>query len=252
MRLLLKRYLGIGMRVSGVAAGRSKITLAALLAFVPYASAESLVSRYAVSLSGIRIGDATLNTDLTGKRYKVQVSATFGVLVFSTQIQGHASGTRSGAKLTPEQFKMVTSGDEPDTMEVDFSNSAKAAHDRAVKLRGFFDPLSALLNASYKPRSRSSHPCTTLLPIFTGHDIYFLELKPAPAGPEPTQPGVTLCQASLFQSVAGGTKLRRFNNWRIAFTQSATPHFWLVQRVSLPTPYGTLTIERTETSMSAR
>jgi Protein of unknown function (DUF3108) len=252
MRLLLKRYLGIVVRVSGIAAGRSKITLAVLLAFLPCASAESLVSRYAVSLSGIRIGDATLNTDLTAKRYKVQVSATFGVLFFSTQMQGHASGARTGAKLTPEHFQMLSSGDDPDRMEVDFSKPAKAAHDRVAQLRGFFDPLSALLNASYKPRSRSSHPCTALLPIFTGHDIYFLELQPAPAGPEPTEPGLTLCQANLFQSVAGGTKLRRFNNWRIAFTQSATPHFWLVQRVSLPTQYGTLTIERTETSMSAR
>jgi len=250
MRLSLKRSLGIIVRVSGLAAGRWKVPLAALLVFAPVcASAESLVSRYAVSLDGMRIGDATLHTDLNAKRYKVQVSATFGILLFSTQIQGHASGARTGAKLTPEYFKMVSSGNDRDTMEVDFSNAAKAAHDGAEQLQGFFDPLSALLNASYKPQSRSN-PCTAVLPIFTGRDIFVLELKPAPAGPEQTEPGLMLCQANLLQFVAGGTKSRQFK-WKVAFTQSARPHFWLVERVSLPTQSGILTIERTETSVSA-
>jgi hypothetical protein len=251
MRLSLKRSLGIAVRVSGVIASRWMIMLAALLACVPAgASAEVLVSRYAVSLDGMQIGEATLRTNLNAKRYKVQVSATFGILLFSTQIQGQASGVLAGTALTPEYFQMISSGNGQDRMEVDFSNPAKAAHDGAARLQGFFDPLSALLNASYKPQPLSNHPCNTVLPIFTGRDTFVLKLQPAPAGPEPTQPGLTLCQANLLQPLAGGTRLRQFK-WKIAFTQSAKPHFWLVERVSLPTQNGTLTIERRETSMSA-
>jgi hypothetical protein len=215
------------------------------------ANAEVLVSRYAVNLDGLPIGDATLRTDLNAKHYKVQVSANIGALLISTQIRGHASGARSGAQLTPEHFQMASSGEGEDTMKVDFSNPAEAAGDGAVQLQGVFDPLSALLNASYKPQSRSKHPCNTRLPIFTGRDSFMLELQPMPAGPAQTEPGVTLCQATLSQLLPGGTHMRQLK-WQIAFTQSAKRHFWLVERVALPMKVGTLTIERTETSMSAR
>src|SRR5262249_40178882 len=148
------------------------------------ASAEVLVSRYAVNLEGFRVGNATLRTDLNARHYKVQVSASVGALLLSTEIQGQASGARAGAKLTPEHFQMVSSGDDQDTMKVDFPNPAEAAGDGAVRLRGVFDPLSALLNASYKPQSRHKHPCNTILPIFTGRDRFVLELQPAPPGAE--------------------------------------------------------------------
>jgi Protein of unknown function (DUF3108) len=252
MRAALKRSLGIAVRISSITANKWKITLAALLALVPVcANAEILVSRYAVRLDGLRIGDATLHTDFAAKRYKVQVSASVGVLLISTQIQGHASGARSGAKLTPEHFQMVTSGSDKDAMEVDFANMAEASADGAKSLRGVFDPLSALLAASYKPQSRTGHPCNSVLPIFTGRDSFVLELQPAPAGSEQTEPALQLCQITLSQPLAGGTRLRQFK-WKIAFTQSPKPNFWLVERLSLPTQNGVLTIDRTETSMSGR
>src|SRR5215813_9572611 len=76
MRLSLKRSLGVAVLVSDIAAGRWKIPLAALLLFAPgSASGETFVSRYALSLGGFRIGDATLHTDLNANHYKVQVSA---------------------------------------------------------------------------------------------------------------------------------------------------------------------------------
>jgi hypothetical protein len=254
MRITLKRSLGIVVRVSGFAISRWKIALAALLAFVPAcatANAEILVSRYAVNLDGLRVGDAILHTDLDAKRYKVQVSANVSMLLISTQIQGQASGARSGAKLTPEHFQMVTSGSGDDAMEVDFSNLSEETADGPMRLRGAFDPLSALLIASYRPQSRSGHPCNTVLPIFTGRDRFVLELQPMPAGSGQIEPALMLCQVTLSQPLPGGTRIRQFK-WKIAFTQSAKPNFWLVERASLPTQNGTLTIDRTETSMSAR
>jgi hypothetical protein len=251
MRITLKRRLGIVVRASPNTVNGWKFAFAALLAFIPAsANAEVLVSRYAVSLDGLHVGDATLHTDLDAKRYKVQVSANVSMLLLSTQIQGRASGARSGARLTPEHFKMVTSGTGEDAMEVDFANPVDESAEGAPRLRGFFDPLSALLIASYKPQSRSDHPCNTVLPIFTGRDRFVLELQPMPAESGQTAPAFILCQAILSQPLPGGTRIRQFK-WKIAFTQSAKPHFWLVERASLPTVNGTLTIDRTETSMSA-
>src|SRR5262249_40140930 len=161
-----------------------------------------------------------------GRRYKVQVSADVGVLLISMQIQGHASGARFGGRLVPEHFQMVTSGTDEDAMVVDFAKSAEPASDGALGLRGVLDPLSALLAASYQPQSQSDHPCTTVLPIFTGRDRYVLEVLPMPVGSEPTEPAFRLCQITLSQLLPGGTRIRQFK-WKIAFTQSAKPHFWL-------------------------
>jgi hypothetical protein len=242
MRISLQRTLGFVVRA-----------LAALLALTSAcvtAGAEVLISRYAVKMDGFHIGDATLHTDLAAKRYKVQVSANFGMLLISTEIQGKASGTRSGATLTPEHFQMVTSGSDEDTMKVDFSKPADASAG-TLRSPGAFDPLSALLAASYKPQPQLNHPCDTMLPIFTGRDRYVLEVQPAPAGAEKAESGLKLCQITLSQAFAGGTKLRQYK-WKIAFARSAKRHFWLVERVALPTKMGMLTIERTETAMSAR
>jgi hypothetical protein len=225
------------------------MALAALLAFVPAcAKAEVLVSRYAVNLDGLRIGDAVLHTDLNAKRYKVEVSANVSMLFISTQIQGQASGTRTGAKLTPEHFQMVTSGGDEDAMKVDFANPAEETEEGAMRLQGVFDPLSALLIASYKPQSRSDHPCNIMLPIFTGRDRFVMELQPMTANSGQIGPSLKLCQATLSQPLPGGTRIRQFK-WKIAFTQSAKPHFWVVESASLPTANGTLTIDRMETSM---
>jgi hypothetical protein len=250
MKLTLKRSLGIFARVGSIVFNRWKIAFAALLTFAPaYANAEALVSRYVVNLDGLRVGDATLHTDLDAKRYKVRVFANVGMLLISTQIQGQSSGARSGAKLTPEHFQMVTSGTGEEAMEVDFANAADKSADGALRLGGVFDPLSALLFASYKPQSRSDHPCNIALPIFTGRDRFVLELRPMQADPGPAAPALMLCEAILSQPLPGGTRIRQFK-WKIAFTRSVKPHFWVVERVSLPTLNGTLTIDRTETTMS--
>jgi hypothetical protein len=247
----LQRVLVFAVRARGKL---GKVALAGLLTLVcgcVTASAEVLVSRYAVKLDGLHIGDGTLHTDMAANRYKVQVSANFGMLLISTEIQGKASGTRSGATLTPEHFQMVTSGSDEDTMKVDFSKAAGASAGGAQRSPGALDPLSALLVASYKPQPQSNPPCDTMLPIFTGRDRYVLEVQPLPAGTEKAESGLKLCQITLSQPFAGGTKLRQFK-WKIAFTRSAKRHFWLVERVALPTKMGMLTIERTGTSMSAR
>ncbi len=252
MRLTLKQSLGVLRPARCITQSRSKITLATLLTFLVLcvtASAEVLISRYVVNLDGLRVGDATLRTDLDSKRYKVEISADVGLFLVSTQIKGEASGARSDVKLTPEHFQITMSGGDEEAIEFDFANSAEAAADGAVRLRGVFDPLSALLVASLKPSSASNHLCDTVLPIFTGRDRFDLNLRPKPAGSAQSEPALIRCEATLSQLLTGGTQPRKLD-WEIAFIKAATPQFWLVERISLPTANGIVTIDRAETSFS--
>src|SRR5258705_6082626 len=188
MRLKLKHSVSVFQRVTG---SRMKVILATLVTFLVScvsARAEVLVSRYVVSLDGLRVGDAILRTDLDTKRYKVGVSADVGLFLDSTQIQGEASGARSNLQLTPKHFQITVSGGDEEAIEFDFANSAEAAADGAVRLRGVFDPLSALLVASLKPTSASNHLCDTVLPIFTGRDRFDLNLRPKATGSGQSEP----------------------------------------------------------------
>jgi Protein of unknown function (DUF3108) len=213
------------------------------------ARAEVLLSRYAVSLEGLHIGDAVLRTALEAKRYKVAVSADVGMLLASTQIQAEASGTRAGAKLTPEHFLLAMSGGDQGTIEVNFANSAKAAENGAARLKGVFDPLSALLAASLKPASPSNQPCNGVLPVFTGRDRFDLNLRPKAVDAVHEQRAFAICRATAGSPQPGGTGKPPLD-WEIVFQKISKPHFWLVERIALPTPKGVVTIDRSETSVS--
>ncbi|MGA7329415.1 MAG: DUF3108 domain-containing protein [Rhodomicrobium sp.] len=223
--------------------------LLTLLSFSFTASAEVLVSHYAVNLDGLRIGDATLRTDLDGGRYKMGVSASIGLFLVSTQIQGEASGARSEVKLTPEHFEIALTGSDEETIEFDFANSPEAAADGAVRLRGVFDPLSALLAASLKP-SASNRSCDAMVPIFTGRDRLDLKLRPKPAGLPQTEPGFIHCEATLSQPGAVGSGQPKLN-LEIVFMKTAKADFCPVERIALSTAKGLVTIDRADTSFSA-
>jgi hypothetical protein len=253
MKLKLKQNLGLFRPESKITGSKSKITIAALLAFLPShvgAGAEVLVSRYVVNLDGLHVGDATLRTDLDAKRYKVGVSADVGLFLVSTQIEGEASGARSDVKLTPEHFQISLTGGDEETIEFDFANSPEAAANGAVRLRGVLDPLSALLAASLKPSSAPNHLCNTVLPIFTGHDRLDLNLRQKPVAPAQKEPALNRCEATLSLPPAGGPGQRKLD-LEIAFMKSATPDFWRVEHIALTTKQGLITIERSDNVPSA-
>jgi hypothetical protein len=254
MSLKTKRSLGIFGWTARIIAIVPKTALAALFTLPASgvtASAEVLVSRYVVSLDGLHVGDATLRTDLDARRYKVGVSADVGLFLVSTQIQGEASGARSDVKLTPEHFQIALSGGDEETIEFDFANSPEAAANGAVRLRGVFDPLSALLAASLKPSSPSNHHlCDAVLPIFTGHDRLDLNLRPKAQGPAQKEPALIRCEATLSQPPAAGPVQHKLD-LEIAFMKTATPDFWRVERVTLPTKQGLITIERSDNASSS-
>jgi hypothetical protein len=217
--------------------------LIASFAFCPAAKAEALVSRYAVSLSGIHIGDAIVRATLSAKRYKVTLSADVAILLVSTKIQGEATGARSGAKLTPEHFQMLATGGEESAVDIRFLDSKTTGAKTLPQLRGFFDPLSAVLLTSLRP-AKPAHPCNNVLPIVLGRNRFDMALRLKTATASPGEPATVTCQ--VIASVSGP----RDEPWEIGFKKLSKPHFWLVERVSLPTPNGTMTVERAETAVS--
>ena len=129
MRSRTKRGLSFTFRVRGRAVrGLACFSaLAVSVAFCAQAQAELLVSRYAVSLGGVRMGEAILHATIDAKHYKVEISADVGTLLNNTKVQGEASGSRTGQKLTPERYKLVMSDGQESS--VDFAASAASGRE---------------------------------------------------------------------------------------------------------------------------
>jgi len=211
------------------------------------ARADVVVSRYAVTLSGLPTGEVILQAKFSAKQYEVAVSADVGTVLDSTKIQGAASGSRAGVKLTPERFQLVLSGGEQGTIDVNFKGPGATDATINPRLKGVLDPLSAILLTSLKPFSPAGNPCNHVLPIFTGKARFDLSLRPKPADVAQQKPAIVVCQAD-YAAIPGQPPEKL--DWEIAFTKLAKPHFWLLEHVALPTSKGTVSIDRAETSIS--
>ena len=221
--------------------------LAASLAFCAQAQAELLVSRYAVSLGGVPMGEAILHATIDAKHYKVEITADVGTLLNNTKVQGEASGSRTGQKLTPERYKLVMSDGQESS--VDFAGSAAAGAKTANPLRGVLDPLSALLAASIRPASDTATPCDKVLTVIMSRAKIDASLHPA----EQQDPRLVSCRvhfAPNANSSANGQQLQSIQ-WEVNFQKLNKPQLWLVEQVSLPTDLGTVTINRVETAVSS-
>jgi hypothetical protein len=248
----------------------TRVTLAALLFSIASGStawAEVIVSRYDVSLAGLHLGDAILHTTLSPQHYKVAVSADVGILFVNRSFRGEASGSRAGAKLTPDHFRMVMSGGDDNAVDINFAEdsapvakitppiSARQLHNSVplteAHLRGVLDPLSALLLASLRSPSASGNPCHDVLPVFTGYARIDVSLHPAHGRDTEGGSSVVTCEVR-YVSIAGHPRSGAHGRpqdfkLEIDFKRLSKPRLWLLQHLSLPTPIGTVTVERTET-----
>jgi hypothetical protein len=218
------------------------------VAFCAQAQAELLVSRYAVSLGGVRMGEAILHATIDAKRYKVEISADVGTLLNNTRVQGEASGSRTGQKLTPERYKLVMSDGQESS--VDFAASVAAGANPGSSLKGVLDPLSALLAASIRPTATSSTPCDKVLTILMSRAKINASLNPSQE--EQQDPKLVTCRVHFASNVASAVNGRQLQSvqWEVNFQKLNKPQLWLVEQVSLPTDLGTVTINRVETAVS--
>lgn len=233
------------------------------LAFCSAAKAETLIARYDVNLGGLHLGDAMVHATVGAQNYKVTIAANVGVIFADRRIEGEASGTRKGAKLTPEHFQMTTSGGDTNAVDIGFTGatavsanisppiSAELLRDRVPltkeHLKGVLDPLSALL-VTVLASTKSSSPCNGVLPIYTGYARFDLNLRPA-ARTEELNAAIVPCQAR-YVAIAGHSRSEEEETKNIELTiyfrKISDPHLWLIERISIPTPIGTVTVDRAE------
>jgi hypothetical protein len=220
--------------------------LAASVAFCAQAQAELLVSRYAVSLGGVRMGEAILHATIDAKRYKVEISADVGTLLNNTRVQGEASGSRTGQKLTPERYKLVMSDGQESS--VDFAASAATGANPKSSLKGVLDPLSALLAASIRPSATSPTPCDKVLTVLMSRAK--IDASFHPSQEEQQDPRLVTCRIQFASNAASAEQQLKSVQWEVNFQKLNKPQLWLVEQVSLPTDLGTVTINRVETAVS--
>lgn len=211
------------------------------------AKAEVVVSRYAVTVSGLPTGEVVLQTKYSEKQYEIAVSGDVGTIFDSTKIKGVASGSRAGVKLTPERFQVAFSGGEEAAIDVNFKGSGGTGSTINPRLRGVLDPLSALLLTSLKPVAQAGNPCNHVLPIFTGRARFDLSLRTKGGEQAQRKSVIVACEADY--AATPGQPPEKLD-WEIAFTKVPKPHFWLLEHIALPTPKGTVSIDRAETTIS--
>jgi hypothetical protein len=228
------------------------------------ARAETIVSRYDVSLAGFYLGNAIVKAALSAQRYKVVVSADLGVLFSNMKVQGEASGSRHGETLHPDRFQMAISGGEENAVDIRFAEASvesvrinpplpRRVRDDSVPLkkehlRGVVDPLSALLVTALKP-TPSGNPCYGVLPIFNGYERFDISLRPKQPGRAGTDLASVTCQAR-YTAIAGHRRSGDSPRTLIVdvnFKRLPGPNLWVLQSLSLPTPMGTVIVSRAGT-----
>ncbi|MGO9547075.1 MAG: hypothetical protein ACLPPF_20070 [Rhodomicrobium sp.] len=252
MRLKSRQNLSILSWIGKKTATPKHAALAILLtsmAFCSTAGAQVFVSRYDVNLAGIHIGDAYLHSTLNAKTYKVAVSADVTVLLVNTRIQGEATGSRAGVKLTPEHFRLITSGGQDSAIDTNFAGLGAANAKTPPHLRGAIDPLTALLATSLKPASATAAPCNHVLPILMGRSRFDLSLRTNAEIQASRDPSIVSCIGIAAQQGPGASGQQRLV-MEIVFRKLPKPSLWLVEQLSMPTENGTMTIERAQTAVS--
>jgi Protein of unknown function (DUF3108) len=220
--------------------------LLASLVLSSNAGAEALVSRYTVNVGGIPAGEGLLRTSFDAKHYHIELSADVGTIFDSTKIRGASSGAKAGRKLTPERFQLTFSGGEHGVIDVHFKGDGGSDETINTRMRGVFDPLSAMLVASLRPHSQSSNPCNHVLPIFTGKARFDLKLRSKRKIKAQHSAVFVVCDVDY--APVPGQAFQRIK-FEIVFQKISKPKFWLVERISMPTTKGEVIIERADTSV---
>ncbi|MBJ7534536.1 DUF3108 domain-containing protein [Rhodomicrobium vannielii ATCC 17100] len=247
---LTVRFSAVGKRRGGRGLFALAFGLVSLALCTGAAEAQLLISRYTVHMEGVRVGHAIVRTTLGPANYKVTVSADVGPVLSNTRINGEATGLRNGSHVTPMRFQFASSGGEASS--VNFAGPDGTPASVNPRLRGVFDPLSALVFAALNPAPPSAEPCKSLIPIILGRARFDIVMSPKPGGTDPRSEIID-CDAYSTVSTpdASGGIGAQNARWQIGFSKVARPALWLVEYLVVPTSNGTMTISREETNISA-
>ena len=219
---------------------------------------------YALSISGIPIGQASLSVTIDRQHYALHATADVGFLFWGGEGNARAVGVLDAGSMKPSHYRLAyEGGSTPGRIEIAFADGKAVRWGRQPEpdgewaqewrenrvvledhhLAGVLDPLSALLI----PVPADAEPatvCRRLLPVFSGFTRFDLELT----GTAPASSGVG-CTAR-YRPVAGHRpdsdsveRMTRRGAFEIALepiTQSA----WGPARVAVQTRFGTFEMVR--------
>ena len=242
------------------------------LGLVSHAWAQKLDARYAITMTGVRVGQSTWKATIGDERYSAEATGgSVDLLSIFTKGEGVAqtSGSVKDGALVPASFSsaMVEEGEKTEikmTFEegtvTDVVDKGPAPADRVPlreeHLRGVTDPLSALLLAnSANAGGLSRQTCERTLAIFDGRRRYDLVLSfkhLEELARKPYEGRVLVCNLVL-RPVAGhraNSVVMKYIAGRrdieIAFAPMAGGRYLAPLRLTVPTLLGTIAIEATQ------
>jgi hypothetical protein len=248
-----------------------KVALVALLslAVAELASAQKLDARYAITMTGLRVGQSTWKAAIGEERYSADATGgSVDLLSIFAKGEGVAqvTGTMKNGALLPASFSssMLEDGEHTElkiTFEegnvTDLVDKGPVPADRVPlreeHMRGVSDPLSALLLANSNSLARQT--CERTLAIFDGWRRYDLVLsfkRMEELARKPYEGRVLVCNVVL-RPIAGhraNSMVMKYIAGRrdieIAFAPIASAGFLAPLRLSVPTLLGTISVDATQ------
>jgi hypothetical protein len=236
------------------------------------AHAQKLDARYAITMTGIRVGQSTWKAEIGEERFSAEATGgSVDLMSIFTKGEGIAqtSGIVKEGALVPASFSsaMVEDGEKTEikmTFEegtvTDVVDKGPAPADRVPlreeHMRGVTDPLSALLLAnSASGTGVSRQTCERTLAIFDGRRRYDLVLsfkRMEELARKPYEGRALVCNLVL-RPVAGhraNSMVIKYIAGRrdieIAFAPMAGARYLAPLRLTVPTLLGTIAIEATQ------
>jgi hypothetical protein len=243
-----------------------------ITAFLETARGQKLDARYAITMTGIRVGQSTWKAEIGEERYSAEASGgSVDLMSIFTKGEGsaQASGAVKDAALVPAIFSstMIDDGEKSEikmTLEegtvTDVVDKGPAPADRVPlreeHMRGVTDPLSALLLANIPSGGGlSRQTCERTLAIFDGRRRYDLALSfkgMQELTRNPYEGRALVCNLVL-RAIAGhrpNSMVLKYIAGRrdieIAFAPMAGARYLAPLRLTVPTLLGTIAIEATQ------
>ncbi|MEM1159893.1 MAG: DUF3108 domain-containing protein [Pseudomonadota bacterium] len=243
----------------------AKMTLACLTAVFVYSQEVRAEDRlaYTIQLAGIDVGDMEIAVERAGDRYDAKLDGRYSILFWSGSWLSQSFGTVDPNGPVPSRFQSNSESDEPAVTVINFKDPDGPVDWRRTPpapaewtegrlplqkqhLRTALDPVSALAASVLgSVGGQSPDVCKRAVRIFTGTVVFELDFR----GAKPARGNRVMCDVA-YRPLSGhrqdsGSVERLSEPGSIEISFDRLPDGgWLPSRVSLPTPIGSLVVER--------
>ncbi len=232
------------------------------------ARADTLETRYSISIFGVPLGKADFTTELGPTSYAVSGtlrSAGLGALVSSTQGKTSSAGMIRGSRVLPNRYALAYTSDGKSwasdvrlrggqVVDTTVSPPARTTHPddyipvTNAQLRSVVDPLSGMMI-----KSRPDRVCNRTLPVFDGWSRLNLKLSPggtAAFSADGFSGSAIVCDVRIdpvggYRTSSSGVQYLRRQVIKIWFAPIGDTGLYAPVHVRIPTKIGPLTLTAT-------